>query len=59
MLGRSLINPVNIPPVANLNHDDLQNIILNFVDDAIESLAQPISLLTGQFFASRGAGVFH
>jgi hypothetical protein len=44
--------------VPNLYDDDLQNVILNLIDDAIDALAQPIPFPTGKFFASRGAGVF-
>jgi len=50
--------PVNIRPVPDLHHDDHQNVILNLVDDAIDALAQPIPFLSGEFFASRGQGVF-
>lgn len=50
--------PVKIPPVPELHHNDLQNVILNLADDAIDALAQPIPFLTGEFFASRGPGVF-
>jgi len=49
--------PVNIPPVPDLPCDNLQNVILNLIDDAIDSLAQPIPFTSGEFFASReGAG---
>ena len=40
-----LAAPVDFAPVPNLHNNDYEHVIHNFVDDAIHSLANPISFL--------------
>ena len=38
--------------MADLHYDHGQNVILNFINDAVDALTDSIPLLAGQFFAS-------
>ena len=49
--------PVNFAPVPDLHNHHYEHVIHNFVDDAIHSLADPISFLTRQLLAARRARI--
>ena len=48
---------VNVPSVANLDHNNYAGIILNLVNDAVGTLPNSVALLIREFLASVGARV--
>ncbi len=48
----SLAGPINLSPMADLHYDHSQNVVLDFINDAIDALTDSIPLLSRQFFAS-------
>ncbi len=53
--------PVPFPPcpLPCFHHDNHQNIVVDFIDDPVETLANPIPLLAGKLLTTRRMRVIH
>jgi hypothetical protein len=49
---------MDIAPVADFDNLDGEHIVLNGINDAIISLPNPITLLTGKLFTTRRSRIF-
>jgi hypothetical protein len=58
-LGAVFQHPVDLFSVPGFHHDNHQHIIVDFIDDPVETLANSIPLLAGKLLRTRRARVTH
>jgi hypothetical protein len=49
--------PVDLTPIADLYHPEIQLVILDGIDDPVPALAKSIFFLSAQFFTAFRAGI--
>ena len=57
MARTSMGSAVDVAAVADLDHDDHENFILDFVNDPVVALPDPVVFLAGKLRASRRARI--